>query len=67
MACELCKDPWELYFSHKYVELAQNYELHSFLMKCEKCGDLYHVVPEDRKPPRRLTVEEARELYPGAL
>jgi hypothetical protein len=67
MVCELCSYSWDLFLSHKYVELANNTERHSFMVKCDQCGDLYDVIPEERRPPARLTIEEARNLYPGAL
>ena len=30
-------------------------------------GSLYEVFPEDKAPPKELTVDEARERFPGAL
>lgn len=65
--CELCQDPWEPFFAGKFIELANSFELHSFLCKCPQCGTLYDVYPEGRAAPKKITEAEARERFPGAL
>lgn len=64
MSCESCADST---FYHQLDQLAIDFERHAFLVRCPDCGSLHEVFPEERRPAREVTVDEARALFPGAL
>lgn len=65
--CGLCHNAWLPYIRRQYLRLAVDFGRHAELCQCPQCGSLYEVFPEDRTAPARLTVEQSRQLYPGAL
>jgi uncharacterized Zn finger protein len=62
--CSICDDP-SMYFSLKV--LASDEVRHALLLECPSCGALWEVFPEVKEMPTRLTVNEARSRFPGAL
>jgi hypothetical protein len=65
--CDLCQDTWLPYIRRQYLRLAVDFDRHAELCQCPQCGSLYEVFPEDLTSPARLTVEQSRQRYPGAL
>ena len=62
--CEVCQDPWKPYIFKQYIQFAIDFERHAELCQCPNCGTLYEVFGEERLRPRKVTVEEARTLFP---
>lgn len=60
--CKFCADPWAVYRLGN--DLAINIVRHSALYRCHGCGAYYEVVPEERKPPERLSASEIRATFP---
>jgi hypothetical protein len=67
LMCDLCRDSWAPWIHERYIQLARDFDRHAELCQCPQCGSLYEVFPEDKAPPKELTVDEARERFPGAL
>ncbi len=65
--CGLCHEAWLPYVHGQYIRLADDIDRHAELCQCPECGSLYEVFPEDLAAPVRLTVEQGRQHYPGAL
>lgn len=65
--CDLCNDAWLPYINRQYIRLASDAERHAELCQCPRCGSLYQVFPEDLTVPAKLTLEQVRRLFPGAL
>jgi hypothetical protein len=65
--CPTCRDPWDVYTHRLGDELATDFERHTSLFQCGDCGSLLEVFPEGRESPVRLSVDEARRAFPGAL
>jgi len=65
MACEVCEDAWPVY--SRLIELASDLDRRAILLRCPRCRTLYELFPEERSFPRELSLQEARNQFPGAL
>ena len=65
MACEVCEDAWPVY--SRLIELASDLDQRAILLQCPRCQTLYEVFPEEPGIPRELSIQEARDKFPGAL
>ena len=65
--CPTCNDPWDVYRHGVGDRLASDDVRHSLLLRCPDCGSLFEAVPEERRTPRLLSVDDARRAFPGAL
>lgn len=63
MGCRRCTDP-ELYV--RLDRLADDFPRHAALFRCPRCGSLYELFPEEKRPATELTEAEARARFPGA-
>lgn len=65
--CASCRDPWDLYTHNLGVRMASDEARHALLLRCQDCGNLFEVFPEERATPLRLSEAEARRGFPGAV
>jgi hypothetical protein len=60
--CKVCRSLWES--GRRPPELAVNYELHSRLHRCDKCGTFWEQL---ERYADVIQEDEARKLYPEAF
>lgn len=65
--CSECGDLYVFIVRGQREELAVDFERHSRLIRCRMCLSLYEYDVEDRQEAERISVEEARKRFPGAL
>src|SRR3954467_732266 len=65
--CSECGDLYWFIVRGRPEELAVEFDRHSRLLRCATCGSLYDYYAEGRGDPERLTIDEARLRFPGAL
>lgn len=61
--CSICSAPWKLFFDGE--EIGANLERYSFLIRCPKCGRFYESYGFGKENPRKVSLNEARRLFPG--
>jgi hypothetical protein len=64
--CDYCADDQSRFYGH-ITQISSNEERRTILLRCPRCGALYENTPAGTDRMRRLTPEEARELFPGAI
>ena len=64
--CGYCADNQNRWYGH-VPQIGSDEDRQLILLRCPRCGALYENSPRGADQTRRLTEEEARALYPGAL
>jgi hypothetical protein len=60
--CDYCADYQNRNYGH-VTQIASDEQRKMLLLRCPRCGVLYET-PSDEDLPRRLTEDEAEELFP---
>jgi len=64
--CDFCRDDSNRLFGH-VTQVGSNDSRRMILIRCPRCGTLYENTPQGPDMTRRLTEDEAKRLYPGAI
>jgi DNA-directed RNA polymerase subunit M/transcription elongation factor TFIIS len=63
--CDFCREDQNRFYGH-VTQIGSSDVLGRILMRCPRCGALYDNTPRGLDETRRLTAEQASELYPDA-
>ena len=63
--CDFCREAQNRFYGH-VTQIGSSEALRRILLRCPRCGALYDNTPRGADVTRRLTAEQARELYPDA-
>lgn len=61
--CEYCADDTNRWYGD-VTQIASSEARHTLLLRCPRCDTLYENSPAGPDQTRRLTEEEARQLFP---
>ena len=61
--CDYCRDDQNRWFGH-VTQVASSEDRGTILLECPRCGALYENTAGGDDQTRRLTVEEAAEIFP---
>jgi len=61
--CEYCSDDQNRLYGH-VTQIASDEVRRRILLRCPRCGTFYENTPASSDETRRLSPDEARELYP---
>ena len=64
--CAFCQDDANRFYGH-VEQIGSDESRQLILLRCPRCGALYENTTRGSDATRRLDVEEAKRLYPGAL
>ena len=64
--CDYCADDQNRLYGH-VTQISSNAERRTILLSCPRCRALYENTTTGDDRTRRLTLEEAQELFPGAV
>ena len=60
--CDYCRDDQNRFYGH-VTQIASDEARRMILLQCPKCDALYENAPAGRDKTRRLTEDEARQLF----
>ena len=61
--CDYCADDQNRWYGH-VTQIASDEQLKMLLLRCPRCGALYEDSPSEGDRTRRLTEDQAKELFP---
>ena len=63
--CDYCRDDQNRFYGH-VAQIGSDERRRMILIQCPRCGALYENTPRGPDETRRLSLDEATHLYPGA-
>ena len=64
--CDYCADDANRFYGH-VTQIGSSDARRRLLLRCPRCSALYEHSAEGDDHTRRLSADEARELFPGAI